>query len=118
MTPAPSRADFIRRTIAGAFESLKELAKHSPGEAADIYASVQSHIRSAAPMTALLDTGPIAKQEPDDSLETEIERLNSEVEAMRPTFVTAIAWREGGCTDALAIDVIRAIDALEPKEAM
>lgn len=41
----------------------------------------------------------------------ELVKLRAEVECMRPVFVAAVAWRDGGCSDSHTAPLIHAVDA-------
>jgi hypothetical protein len=62
MSPA---AAALARTFQLAFAQLTELAKTSPGEAALLGQHIAAHLRSSLPQSFLLDTGPVARLEPE-----------------------------------------------------
>lgn len=67
-----ARATAIARTFAAAFEALREHGKRHPAEAQQIAESLSAHLRSAYPMSTMLDTGPVAKLDPVASVEREL----------------------------------------------
>lgn len=55
-----SRFDAIARTLAGAFDAVKDHAKMSPIEADLLMEAAAAHVRSAAPLTLLQPPAPLS----------------------------------------------------------
>ena len=107
----------ISRTFSSAFAALDDYRAKSPADAGDVYAAIVAHVRSSAPQALLsLDTGPVVLVAPAE--DPELAKLRAEVTAMRPAFVAALVWREAGCTDATAMALVHAIDAVTEHEAV
>ena len=107
------RGNALARTFAAAFSALSEHAKLYTGEAVVLAGQVAAHLRSAFPMEAITAGEPTEPEIVEDL--SELGKLRAEVEAMRPVFVAAIAWRESMGASGSHGDngLIAAVDALE-----
>lgn len=106
-----SRGNALARTFAAAFSALAEHSKLHGGEAVVLAGQVAAHLRSAFPMEAIAAAAPTEPEIVEDL--SELGKLRAEVEAMRPVFVAAVAWREGGCSEKTAGELVHAVDAVE-----
>lgn len=115
MVATSDRAEALRRTFVASFLALDDLRKSSPADAIEIESALVSHVRAAFPMR-LLDTGPVVKMTPEEIEAdiSEIDKLRTEVAAMRSVYVAAIAWRD---TEICGRELCEAINAAVPKES-
>ena len=106
------RGNALARTFAAAFSALSEHAKLHSGEAVVLAGQVAAHLRSAFPMEAITAGEPTEPEIVEDL--SELGKLRAEVEAMRPVYVAAIAWRETADGDRDHVALVRAVDAVTP----